>query len=398
MIGHGQAMATVHKAPPKRLAAEAKADRLWAGILQKRRRGHALHYDVLEVPPDASPEEIRTAYRSWMRRLNQFGANASAVESFRRRVEDAWAVLSDPVQRERYDAGVRGMRETGRRFAASSENGRIASGWTPALPDYHDLRRTSERLEVLDALKMADGAVEFRPVGRTSHTLLRRKLLAVLPAEEVQLDPRRQLWTVSANRLPELRKVFLNVDSLLEQAHRDGSGLELPDYAVPRKTGEVQERSSRLPVRIPERVAPTGQQPFNIIIVVVLALLTAWNLYVAADHSRAAAAEATAQASVPVPVVTPVPIVQPTAVPVPQPTPVVWAARTAYPRVHLRSRPDLNAYSLTLLRAGEELEALGRSADSEWIRIRRGAYLGWSAAWTLELDGEAGQLPVLAAR
>lgn len=392
-------MATAHKAHPKRLATEAEADRLWARILQKRRAGRALHYDVLEVSSDASLEEMSVAYRAWMSRLDQFGTNNPDVESLRRRIEDAWAVLSDPVQRERYDAGVRGMREASRGIADAPASNRLAGGRIPELPDYHDLRQTSERPEVLAALKIVDGAVEFRPApGRTSHALLRRKLQGVLPAEEVRLDARRQLWTVPVNRLPELREVFLNVDSLLEQAHRDGSGLELPDYAVPRKTGDVQERSSRPPVRMPERVAPTGQQPFNIIIVVALALLTAWNLYVAADNSRAAAAEASARASVPVPVITPVPIVQPTATPIPQPTPVVWAARTAYPRVHLRSRPDLNAYSLTLLRAGEELEALGRSADSEWIRIRRGDYLGWSAAWTLELDGEAGLLPVLEAQ
>lgn len=399
MIGHNQAMATVHKVPPKRLAAAANADRLWARILQKRRVGHALHYDVLEVPSDASLEEISIAYRAWMSRLDQFGTNTPDVESLRRKIEAAWAVLSDSAQRERYDAGVRGMRETSRRGGAALESNRIASGWIPELPDYHDLRQTSERLEVLDALKIVDGAVEFRPVpGRTSHTLLRRKLLGVLPAEEVRFDARRQLWAVPANRLPELRRVFLNVDALLAQGHRNGRGLEFPDYTVPRKTGEVQERSSRPPVRIPERVAPTGQQPFNIIIVVALALLTAWNLYVAADNSRAAAAAITARASVPVPVITPVPIVPPTATSIPQPTPVVWAARTAYPRVHLRSRPDLNAYSLTMLRSGEELEALGRSADSEWIRIRRGDYLGWSAAWTLELDGEASRLPVLEVR
>ena len=400
MVGHGQAVATVHKASPKKLATEADVDQLWAGILRKRRAGHALHYDVLEVPLDASHEEIRVAYRSWMVRLDRFDTKNPDVESLRRRIEDAWAVLSDPVRRERYDAEVCGMRETGRRFAASSKSGRGAGQWAPEAPDYHGLRQTSERLEVLDALKVVDGSVEFRPVpGRTNQVLLRRKLLAVLPEEELRFDALRQFWTVPAHRLAELRGVFLNVDSLLEQTRRDGIGLKIPDYAVPRKTAEVQENSPKPPVRVLGQVAPTGQQPFNIIIVVALALLTAWNLYVAADKSRTAAAEATAQASVPV--ITPIPIVQPTDTPVPQPTPVVLAARTAYPRVHLRRRPDPNAYSLTLLLAEEELEALGRATDTsgdEWIRIRRGDYLGWSAAWTLELEGEMGQLPVLEAR
>ena len=391
-------MAAVPTPPPMRTAG-ADTDRLWARILAKRSAGRAFHYDVLEVPADASLEEIRASYRSWMIRLDRFGTENPDVEVLRRKIEDAWGVLSDPVRREQYDAGVRGISDPTRWFAAASEDEPDTGPPYPETPDYDGLRRTTDSSEVLASLKIVNGAVEFRSApGRTSHALLRRKLRAVLPAEEVRLDSRRQIWTVPAHRLSELRGVFLNVDSLLEQAHHAGMGLELPDYTVPRKTGKVQERAPRPPVRIPERVAPTGQQPFNIIIVVALALLTAWNLYVAADNSRAAAAEATAQASVPVPVITPVPIVQPTATPAPQPTPVVWAARTAYPRVHLRSRPDLNAYSLTLLLAGEELEALGRSADGEWIRIRRGDYLGWSAAWTLELDGEADRLPVLEAR
>ncbi|MXZ25861.1 MAG: DnaJ domain-containing protein [Caldilineaceae bacterium SB0665_bin_21] len=402
MFGHGQAMATVHKVPPKKLATEADVDQLWARILRKRHAGHAFHYDVLEVPLDASHEEIRVAYRSWMIRLDRFETKDPDVESLRRKVENAWAVLSDPVRRERYDAGVRGMRETGRRFAPSSEIGRAADRWTPESPDYLGLRQTSERLEVLDVLKVVNGSIEFRPVpSRTNQVLLHRKLLAVLPAEELRFDALRQLWMVPAHRLAALRSVFQNVDSLLEQAGRDRIGFKLPDYTVPQKTTEVQERPPKPTFRVPEQVAPTGQQPFYTIIVVALVLLTGWNLYVAADNSRTAAAEATAQASVPVPVITPIPIVQPTAAPVPEPTPVVLAARTAYPRVHLRRRPDLNAYSLTLLLAGEELEALGRSADTNgnaWIRIRRGDYLGWSAAWTLELEGEAGQLPVLEAQ
>lgn len=399
MFGHGQAMATVHKVPPRKLATEADVDQLWARILRKRHAGHALHYDVLEVPLDASHEEIRVAYLSWMIRLDQFGTQNPDVENLRRKVETAWTVLSDPILRERYDAGVYGMQETGHRFATSSESGRGADRWTPESPDYRGLRQTSERLEVLDVLKVVDGLVEFRPMpSRTNQVLLRRKLLAVLPAEELRFDALRQLWTVPAHRLAALRSLFQNVDSLLKQTGRDGIGFKIPDYAVPQKAAEVQKRPPKPTFRVPEQVAPIGQQPFNIIIVVALLLLTGWNLYVAADNSRRAAAEATAQASVPVLVSTPISIVPPTATPVPEPPPVVLAARTAYPRVHLRRRPDPNAYSLTLLLAGEELEALGRSTDAngnEWIRIRWGDYLGWSAAWTLELEGETGQLPVL---
>lgn len=381
--------------------ANSADDLRWIGLLRHRRAGRTF-YDILEVPQFAVFEEIRNSYLSLTVRLDRFGTEHYFAAILRERVEKAWSVLSDPDQKESYDIGLRGRYETDRRSVTPLDSDQCSNYWTPASPDYDSLKRTTDSAEILASLKIMNGTVEFRPVpGRTNQVLLRRKLLAVLPEEELRFDSLRQFWTVPAHRLAELRSVFLNVDSLLGQVRRDGIGLKLPDYVVPRKNTEVQERSPKPPVRVPEQVAPTGQQPFNIIIVVALALLTAWNLYVAADKSRTAAAEATAQAPVPVPVITPIPIVQPTATPVPQPTPVVLPARTAYPRVHLRRRPDPNAYSLTLLLAGEELEALGRATDTtgdEWIRIRRDDYLGWSAAWTLELEGEAGQLPVLEAR
>ena len=390
-------MATVHREPaPESLTRTGSAEpRFWASLLPRRRTGRTF-YDVLEVPPDASAEAINDSYRSLAARLH--AASEPDLRSRRQEVEGAWAVLSNPERRQRYDTRLqRQATPTNGRIADLSHDHRSVDPLRLASTDFRGLRHTSAGPEILDSLKVVDGSIEFRPVSeRTSHARLRQKLLALLPAEEIRLDAQRQLWTVPAYRMPALRKVFLNVDALLEQAHCDGVGLEIPDYTVPHAQHLVRARVPRPQFRIPEYVAPTGQQPFNMIIVVALALMTAWNLYVAADNRRAAAAEATVQA--PVPVITPVPMVQPTVTPVPEPTPIVLAARTAYPRVHLRRRPDLNAYSLTLLLAGEELEALGRSADGEWIRIRRGEYVGWSAAWTLELDGTAGQLPAVEAR
>ena len=392
-------MTTVRGAsPPESLTRPDSAEpRFWASLLPRRRAGRTF-YDVLEVPPDASAEAINDSYRSLAARLRAAGSSEPDLKSRRQEVEGAWTVLSDPERRQRYDARLQGRAPPANgRIADLLHDDRSVDPWRVASPDFRGLRHASAGPEILDSLKVVDGSIEFRPVSdRTSHARLRHKLLALLPADEIRLDSQRQLWTVPAYRMPALRKVFLNVDALLEQAHRDGAGLEIPDYTAPHAQRPVQARVPRPQFRMPAYVAPTGQQPFNIIIVVALALMTAWNLYVAADNRRAAASEATVQA--PAPVITPVPMVQPTVTPVPEPTPIVLAARTAYPRVHLRRQPDLNAYSLTLLLAGEELEALGRSADSEWIRIRRGEYVGWSAAWTLELDGAAGRLPVVEAR
>ncbi len=63
------------------------------------------HYDVLGVSREASPEEIKKAYRRLARELHpDVNPSADAEEKFKE-VTHAYDVLSDPDQRRRYDAG-----------------------------------------------------------------------------------------------------------------------------------------------------------------------------------------------------------------------------------------------------------------------------------------------------
>lgn len=72
------------------------------------------HYDLLGVEPDASKDEIRNAYRA---RLDELRGKAEKGRSDQARdgaraetaqLNAAWQVLSDPYQRQRYDAGLAG--------------------------------------------------------------------------------------------------------------------------------------------------------------------------------------------------------------------------------------------------------------------------------------------------
>ena len=66
-------------------------------------------YDVLGVPEDASPEEIRTVYRQLARTFHpDVNADAGAVEHFRE-ITEAFLVLSDPEKRRAWE------RQRGRR-------------------------------------------------------------------------------------------------------------------------------------------------------------------------------------------------------------------------------------------------------------------------------------------
>jgi DnaJ-class molecular chaperone len=60
------------------------------------------HYDYLELPPGASATRIEAAYRTLKQRLN-----GEADEAMVRLIHEAYAVLSDPKQRQGYDASLK---------------------------------------------------------------------------------------------------------------------------------------------------------------------------------------------------------------------------------------------------------------------------------------------------
>jgi curved DNA-binding protein CbpA len=57
-------------------------------------------YDILDVPPTASPEEIKTAYRKRSRTTHPDHGGSS--EEFKK-VNEAYAILSKPSSRQHYD-------------------------------------------------------------------------------------------------------------------------------------------------------------------------------------------------------------------------------------------------------------------------------------------------------
>jgi curved DNA-binding protein CbpA len=89
------------------------------------------HYQTLGVPPSASADEIRTAYRNLARRLHpdrhrlRSPAEAALAERRMRDVNEAWRVLGDPDRRGRYDADRR---------AAPSFSGQQAGDDRPVVP------------------------------------------------------------------------------------------------------------------------------------------------------------------------------------------------------------------------------------------------------------------------
>lgn len=61
------------------------------------------YYEILDVPRDASQEQIRSAYRKLARRYHPDINQESDAEERFKEVGEAYEVLSDPQKRERYD-------------------------------------------------------------------------------------------------------------------------------------------------------------------------------------------------------------------------------------------------------------------------------------------------------
>lgn len=67
------------------------------------------HYAVLGLGSDASPEDIRRAYRELARRVHpDVCADADAAERFAA-VARAYEILADPASRARYDLAREGL-------------------------------------------------------------------------------------------------------------------------------------------------------------------------------------------------------------------------------------------------------------------------------------------------
>ena len=80
-------------------------------------------YAVLGISPDASADEVKKAYRKLARQHHPDANPGDAgAEARFKEVGEAYSVLSDPEQRQQYDA-VRAMARGGARFTAGGPGG-----------------------------------------------------------------------------------------------------------------------------------------------------------------------------------------------------------------------------------------------------------------------------------
>jgi curved DNA-binding protein CbpA len=123
--------------------------------------GRSGHYATLEVGPDATPRQIRDAYRRLARATHPDGNEGDpTLERRFKRISRAYAVLSDPNRRRAYDE-----RLTFGRFAAPGTGGPTAFA-VDAGPIYHsDLGHHSDFYQHGDPLSVAEAATLVRRDG-----------------------------------------------------------------------------------------------------------------------------------------------------------------------------------------------------------------------------------------
>jgi curved DNA-binding protein len=96
------------------------------------------YYEILGVAPDADSDQIQRAYRRRAREHHPDVSSRPGAEEQFKAISEAYAVLSDPQRRRRYDA-TRAGRGRNSASAASRTRARRSTAWAPSGRGYGSL-------------------------------------------------------------------------------------------------------------------------------------------------------------------------------------------------------------------------------------------------------------------
>jgi curved DNA-binding protein CbpA len=316
------------------------------------------HYEVLGVRTEASQSVIEAAYQ----RLKRQHQTASTLERRRTgitvaddlridRIEEAYSVLRDLARRQSYD-------ETLVARGKGSES--------------MDLARTARQQSAeagawLSEQHHGEEEIRFRVGWAADFAAVRKSLEDQIPAGGRRFNSDKGEWRVDVRYASILDELFDN-------------------FAPPDRPPIPRQQPSKHRVR-----EMWEGWPFLIIAALVLSIVITLLFPQPDERQLATAATATAGARFA--------LSQEVAVgafPTPTPEELVVALLPViplYPSVHLRTDPNTEAASLGYLYADQRYWAIGRTADSAWALVMDAEQLGWSATWTLTIEGDLNTLP-----
>lgn len=332
------------------------------------------HYQVLGVRPEASHSAIEAAYQRLLRQYQTAAAlerrrighdlmvNAARID----RIEEAYFVLRDPVRRQSYDETLiaRGKGEESMDLARTARQYSAEAGAWLA-----EQRRDEE-------------TVTFRIGWAVDYAAIRASLEDQIPAGARHFDAARGEWRIDLQYEDVLVDLFDNYDV----PHR---------LAPARLAAPTYQPQPYVPVKRQVREVWEGW-PYLIIDVLAVAIVLA--LLFPPPNERQIAANATATA-VAIYILSQQtgPGSFPTPTPTLTPPPSLVSAMPSFASVHLRAGPSIDSPSLGFLASDQTYAVIGRTVDHGWLVIVTPEQVGWSAAWTLTIEGDLSILPIYTA-
>ncbi len=355
----------------------------------------ASYYDILEVRRESTPADIERAFDRESSKLRAYPSNSQSRRKRLLEIEKAYHVLSNEPARATYDRQHFSTVSRSTEPLAESYSAGATVSFIGTTPSQGDLRKESPYKLVLAKARRTEQGLEIELAPSFwSRTAVAEELRRHIPSGFLEFNSSRNSWTIASIYEAALRELFLNLDIALNEDRRDDpQEFSLPSFVNSHRS--TYQGSGPMEVVVPDKpdtrhsrwTATVNGTTLGIVAVI---LLIGWNLFVAGSQRQQ---EPDVQVVIVPPTRTPIPTA--TLVATPVPTPVSLLTTTRFPRVHLRAGPDQNSTSLDFLLEGEEFTAVGRTPNSEWIRIKKQGLIGWSAAWTLNLQERFEELPVV---
>jgi curved DNA-binding protein CbpA len=329
------------------------------------------YYFILGVPENASPGEIKRAYkkRTKFYHPDQYQTDPerkAVADEFMPLLNEAYEILRDPIKRQTYDQQ--------RRYGDTSTSD--ASVWE-LLQQLDEARQLSEQLSLRMAMFRNEAATSKERADRLERALSKTQLRiqsleneleiqkAMVRAQEMQRSAQTG-WTSPRgwNRSQVLKILFgvilflsilIPVIRALGSSSLSWTNSASADQSSPQPPGAVVQDVAKIPTASPTSIAtptPTVSPTFTTTPTVSLTPTT-------------------------LPSSTPTPTPPPTSTPRPQPMGTVKS-----PVLNVREGPGLQYPVQTQMQAGDQFSILGKDAYSPgWWKIRTsGGSIGWISA------------------
>lgn len=183
------------------------------------------YYKILQVDPSAEPEVITAAYRRLAFKYHPDTNKSPDAEARMRRINEAYEVLSNPVQRAAFDRARQG-------FGVGADYSRPANGNTPA-PDAKEYDLREAELERNRAVRAAEDA--YRQAIRNADIERDRAL------REAEMEYNRARRNIEEAWKRARRDADIERDRMLKEAEEKFSRARRASQAPVRRTWTSSE-------------------------------------------------------------------------------------------------------------------------------------------------------------